>query len=342
MCEVNSGRELASEVSCQLRGLGLDVRTTDEAEAADLVVTVPTASGPVEFGIEVVNSDAPITVPRLTRIRSEHRPVIVAQRHITPGIGDRYRSWDLPYVDSGGNMWLTLPGYTVRIEGRKPVLRSSPGLDRTSRAFNPAGLRVIFVLLTKPEHIDAPLRELSAAAEVSLGATQMALADLQSQGLVHHARSGHRLVTNTRRLGDEWLAHYAARLKPKLRELQLTGPVPEWWLGNLPLPATLSVAVGGEAAMAALGYQLRPSTTLLYGRSPWGAVRKFGRLREGGDPNVLLRQRFWSESLFPSDQVVPSLLVYADAMASSDPRQSEVATQMWEDDEELRRLAHRG
>lgn len=142
---------------------------------------------------------------------------------------------------------------------------------------------------------------------------------------------------NIPELTARWLAGYPTRLKPKVHEERLEGPEPSFWLERTAQLAEMGVTLGGEAGLAALGYPLRPTTTLLYGDRPFGEAKKLGRLKPGAQPTVGLRQRFWTPDAWPDHSVTPPLLVYADAMNSGDARQVEIAREMWNQDDQLRR-----
>jgi len=115
----------------------------------------------------------------------------------------------------------------------------------------------------------------------------------------------------------------------------LAGPEAHWWKpSNVPEGALLS----GGVALTALGFDVVPSASLVYGPPPWGNIRKAGRLTREGLANVTLREQFWDSRLNSSASVAPPLLVYADAMASDDPREMDAAAELWEQDVELRRL----
>lgn len=335
MSVVNALEEV---LAARLDELGLAVRRPRASNrGTDLSVQLPAVDGPLTAFIEVRSSESPVSSTRYTAQLDDRAPhLIIGQRHIPDGLGRRYRASGVNYIDSGGNAWISAPGYLVHIEGRKPALARTPDSERRSRALRPAGLQVVFALLVRPDLVAAPLRQVAAASEVSLGTTQHAIADLTSQGFVYQS-AGRRALTNVPRLTELWVTRFDTDLRPKLAEANLEGPAPAWWLSGLG-SADWDAAIGGETAMAAMKYPIRPETTTIYGRPPWQSVRRSARLKRGDAPNVNLRQKFWSSDHLGEDALVPSLLVYADALASNDPRQIEIAQEMRQGDAELRRL----
>jgi hypothetical protein len=324
---------LEAEIEARLRDLGLRVSRT---RTHDLSVELPTAGGPSLSLVEIRTSDHPVSLDRLMTHVHPRADVILGQRHIPSGLGRRYRAAGVNYVDSGGNAWISAPGFLVQIEGRKPTVAPSPGSERTSRAQRPSGLRVVFALLVRPELTGAPLRTLAEAAQVSLGAAQGVVTDLTSQGFIFTS-GGERLLNDVPRIAAMWVSRYPTDLRPKLQEIHLHGPEPRWWQEHAGW-SDWDAALGGEAALATLGYPIRPSTATIYGQQPWHAVRRAARLAAGEPANVTLRQRFWDPAHLSTGPLVPSLLVYADALASDDGRQIETAREMRQEDAEIRRL----
>lgn len=326
--------QLVDTVAHQLRQLGVE---TGEWAGSRLPVRVPTTGGAMEAVVEAFASDGAVAPPRGSSV-----PTIVAQRHIPPGRGQAYRSAGVPYIDSGGNAWMSFPGYTVQVQGHPPAYHHAPGRDRPSRAFRPAGLKVVFALLTRPVLLSGTVREIAAGSTVSVGAAQAALRDLASEGFLREAQGGGRLLDKRRSLTRRWVSAYVGDLRPRLSAVELVGPSPAWWVGERGDDGELEGQVGGEAALQALGYLARALTTTVYGEEPWHGPRRSARLSRGGTSNVTLRQRFWAAEGAAGGLLVPRLLIYADAIATDEPRQVEMALQMRSDDEELRRLFDSG
>jgi hypothetical protein len=335
---VHTVNALESALLARLDELGLAVRRTRvRNHDADLCIELPTRHGPRTAFLEVKSSESPVSLTHYADQRGDRAPhVIIGQRHVPDGLGRRYRAGGVNYIDSGGNAWISAPGYLVNVEGRKPAIARSPGRERPSRALSPTGLQVVFALLVRPDLVASPLRQIAAAADVSLGATQGAVEDLKGEGFVF-STGGKRALADVPKLADQWVTRFETDLRPRLDEATLHGPEPRWWISHLS-DARWDAALSGETAMAALGYPIRPETVTLYGQPPWHPVRKAARLKAGELPNVSLRERFWNTDYLGADALVPRLLVYADALASDDARQIEVAREMRQEDAELRRL----
>ena len=144
------------------------------------------------------------------------------------------------------------------------------------------------------------------------------------------------------RLLDEWVTNFPIKLRPKLNPRRFQEPDPGWWQ-----QARLEAGArwGGEVAATRLTGHLKPATCTIYlqpekAREALAALVKQHRLRADPRGNVEVLDTFWN--LPPGENqpdLVPPLLVYADLMATLDPRNLEVAKRIREHylDDALRR-----
>ena len=118
-------------------------------------------------------------------------PVLIVAPWISPTMGARLQGLDIAYVDSVGNASLRFGTVVIEVSGRKkPAPREGSGLPsdaaarrgRNGRLLTPANRRVIAALLDDVTLEGAPLRELAAAAEVSVGQAHKTVALLASAG----------------------------------------------------------------------------------------------------------------------------------------------------------------
>lgn len=324
MDSVNSP-QLVSLIAERLRELGFEVEEPRrKAPRPDLLAIWPDQGQ--HFSV-LVNLRAPHDVPWRDAGAAERR--ILALPHVSPGEGAKLRARGTQYVDSGGNAWINVPGLTVWIEGRKPAYKPRAGIERPSRAFRPTGLKVIFALLCTRHLQDAPLREIASAAGVSLGAVSNTLTELRDSGLLAESR-GRRFLTDRQRLTERWIEHYVSTLRPTLSERRVDGPEPRWWMTDEGKDVThrLHMQLGGESALQHLGLGLRAGETVLYGAPPWQGIVLELKMPPSAEGRVVLRERFWDAEILGGKAVVPSLLVYADAIASGDERQIEIAKEL--------------
>jgi hypothetical protein len=250
-------------------------------------------------------------------------PLLVAVPYVDGAAAERARELGLDFVDKAGNAHLRGPGLYVFVTGRRPVAKPRP--IRAPRALTPAGLRVVFALLIRPQLADVRLRELAAETGVALGTVAAVIEDLTARGHVTPQGSDEKRLLDPRRLAEEWTLLYPVRLRPKLLRGRYRAPDAAWW-EKARIPEGRGV-FGGEVAADRLTGHLKPARVTLY---VWGTPDEVilkNRLRPDERGEVEILEAFWTpiEGDAAAHQVAPPLLVYADLMATGDPRNLEVA-----------------
>lgn len=272
-------------------------------------------------------------VATLGHLKARHD--LLGERHllfapyITTTIAKQCRELDIAFLDTAGNAYFQAPGLYVFVTGEKPA-----GLMATVMGAGgggtPTALRVVFALLCKPELLNAPYRDIVDAAGVALGALGWVFFDLEARGFIAGKQRKHnRRFLEPVRLFDEWVTNYPIKLRPKLNPQRFKAPNPDWWKNAV--LTDLGAYWGGEIAAARLTDYLKPETATLYldpqmGRDALTKLIATHRLRADPEGNVEILDKFWN---VPTDttqpEIVPPILVYADLVASLNPRNLEVA-----------------
>lgn len=318
------------------RKLGLRVRVLKQARTVGPGVTQPDALVEIaadghthRFVAEAKATDRVETLAyanaQLRRMIAQgfpgYRPLLLAP-YLTRTLADQCRRLKLPFLDMAGNAYLEAPGLLIYATGepRADALRTP-----THRAATAAGARVVFALLCWPELTQANYRELALAAGVALGTVGGVLADLHARGFLPKGKRPPRL-RNTPQLVAEWIANYAATLRPKLhpRRFQceparlLAADFTElhaWW--------------GGEVAGQKLTGYLKPERFLIYLTGPLNPLLARGRMRVADNGNTEILDAFWPEAPIAATDLkrrtVPPLLAYADLMITGEGRNVETA-----------------
>lgn len=196
-------------------------------------------------------------------------------------------------------------------------------------------LRVVFALLCKPELLNAPYRDIVRAAGVALGAVGWVFFDLHGRGhVLGGQRTGDRRLLDSGRLLDEWVTNYPIKLRPRLNCQRFRVADPRWWQQTrLPEGAFW----GGEVAAAKLTEHLNPAAYTVYvdparRREGIGHLVRQHQLRADPVGQLEVLDTFWN---FPvagkQPDLVPPLLVYADLLATLDPRNLEIAKRIREE-----------
>ncbi len=220
-------------------------------------------------------------------------------------------------------------------------LRSASTFEGSrGKLFKKSGIRLVYALLTDlrldedrdNDQFNTPVRELAYNACISTGSVSELLSEMKDQGFLFMDGQRKRLA-NRKELLDRWMHGYMDyRFKVKKQNFE-TGTV-SWWHNRH--PENEGFLWGGEPAGAMLtdGF-LRPQKLTLYTDKPLYDLVVDGNLHQvssGG--NIEFVEPFLKTE--GARGCVHPLLVYADLICSSDDRNAETATRIY--DRYLRRI----
>ena len=140
-----------------------------------------------------------------------HLPFLVAP-YMTEAMAEECRRIDLRFADTASNLFLRTGTMLLYIVGR----RRSHHLERLHKGLTPAGMKVIFALLCRPELAGTGYRQIAAAAQVALGAVGPVLQDLERRGFLQCQGKGATALERAEELLHEWVVEYPAILRSKL------------------------------------------------------------------------------------------------------------------------------
>jgi len=197
------------------------------------------------------------------------------------------------------------------------------------RAFQPTGLKVIYVFLCNPELVNAPYREIAAAADVALGTVGWVITDLKDLGHLVEMGKKKRRLTGLKKLFDRWVEAYPEQLRPKLLIGKFTTNEADWW--KIKKLQNFDAYMGGEIAADYLTQYLVPEIKTVYMRGKPQDLQLTFKMRKDPDGEVELLKTFWNvECDWPDNKIVNPILIYADLLATGDPRNIETAEMIYE------------
>ncbi|QNE22907.1 hypothetical protein F1D05_12680 [Kribbella qitaiheensis] len=264
----------------------------------------------------------------------EDRPLLVLGERISERSAAAFRKAGIQYLDAAGNAYLAFGTVLVDIRGRRPqIARSKHGRSgRSANLFSSRRARVVFAVITWPDLVNASIRKLAAVAGVSPGLAHEALVLLEQNGYLSIGSS--RELRDSDALLDHWVASYPSGLAPTLRLAEFAGEIE----GVQPARPDQPILVSGEVAVA---HAVRPTSLTIYVDELDPMLPIVNHWRSDGPPNIMVRRKFWQESFAPDGpsvrrSKVPWTLIYADLMASGEPRQRAAAHELRQDSAALR------
>ena len=254
--------------------------------------------------------------------------------YVNPNMARKLREAGIQYIDGAGNAYLNQSPVYIHITG-KPKARTATRA-KTGKAFQPAGMKIVCAFLKNPELINAPYREISEYAHVSLGAVGPVIHDLLEQGMLLEDIDGRqRRVADYDQLLDKWVEAYPTKLRDKHYLGTFTTDNPTWWQGIQ--PEEFQAAWGGEiAAEEYTGYLNAKDAVVYINKARMTDFLIHTRLKkvttdEKASLRIDLIQPFWGQGDGAKRQgLVHPLLVYADLVATGDPRNLDTAKRLRE------------
>ncbi|MEV6059176.1 type IV toxin-antitoxin system AbiEi family antitoxin [Nocardia asteroides] len=262
---------------------------------------------------------------RLDRPGGSHR-LLIAGPQISSRTAAAFREAQIDYIDDAGNAHLDFGPVLIDIRGRHSPTAEMSRRPSDANLFSTRRMQVLFAVLAWPDLVDRPVRMIADTAGTSVGIAQSTLEILKGSDYVI-GRSLHRRDE----LIDLWAAAYRGSLLPKIRESMFAGEFERW----SPPPGH---QVSGESAIETIR---QPQTLTIYVRNfdPIEAIEN--GWRKSAEPNIEIRRMFWSEPPWAdapdvfgafTESAAPPLMVYADLLASGEPRQVEVANALRRDE----------
>jgi hypothetical protein len=251
-------------------------------------------------------------------------PWILFAPHIGRPIGQYLNEQNVNFIDRLGNCRLQIgQEYFALVQGK----RSKP--ETRGRGIGLAGYRVLFALLARNDLLNVPVRTLADAANVSKNAAAHAIARLTEDGVVGE-ENGRRRFLDRNAVLDQWLAGYAATVRPKLlvgtfqtpykdpdelerRIEEVLGAQEQWVWG------------GGAAAIRLTRFYRGPETVLHVPHWRADFPRQLKALKAHDGPLVVLRplEQLALEGVVP--RTAHPLMVYTELLATGGPRAREAA-----------------
>ena len=253
---------------------------------------------------------------------SVQRPLLVITQFVNPDMADQMRCDGLEFIDTAGNAFIRQGQLHIFAKGNRPPDRSP--ISPPPRLFMPAGLRVVFSLLCRPDLVNGTYREVAAASGLALGTVAGIMAEMKVRLFLTGNRKTVRRLIRKKDLFDSWVAGYAERLRPRILIGRYQGDH-GWWQEKVHQPAWAQW--GGEVAASLITRHLYPQVITVYlAGSRLNEFLLDNKLRMERNGNVEILERFWiGENRTEALETVHPILIYADLLASENERNIETA-----------------
>jgi len=300
-----------------------------EAHRIDTTLLLKTEDRTVEYWVEIKTTLTDTVVGRFAHQIEDHPGKwLVITRHVPQQLAKRLRDLNIQFMDTVGNAYINDPPIFIFIQGNKPQRPFLPIVEEG--LLGRAGLHVVFALLCKRELLNATYRDIATNTQVALGTVAGVMKDLATQGYLVDVNEDQRRFIRKKELLDKWITAYAEKLRPKKLLGRYKATKPDFW--QQAEITHLDAQWGGEVAAYRLTRYLKPEIVTIYTRKPFNHLILDLKLRQDKNGDVEVRERFWKFENPDFDKtIVPTLLVYADLLATGDARNIETAKQLYND-----------
>lgn len=307
----------------EINGLKLEIKPfpTKNGQDADILYPKLHIRLIVHIKLNVTNQTLGAIVHQLKYNNHEEKHILVT-RYITPQLADKLKDMRVQFLDTVGNVFLNLPNMFIFVKGNKT--KEDEVRDKPLRAFQPAGLKLIYALLCNPGLENEPYRIMAKVAGIANGAVAFAINDLKKLGfIIDMGERGRRLVKKNELL-QRWVNLYAELLRPRLVIGRCRTENKDWWEHET--LANLDAQYGGETAAALLTKYLKPQNHTIYTIENNGKLLFQLKLKIDPHGNIELVKKFWNfNDEWKNKKLVNPVLIYADLLATGDERNIETA-----------------
>ncbi len=259
----------------------------------------------------------------ITQMKALPSPAILFADFINPVMAGKLRRRLISFVDCAGNASVKNKRFDLYVKGKKSSLLRSKRVR--GRAFNSAGLKLIFAIFNQPQFLHASYRDISNKVNIALGSVGPVIDDLYASGYI--LDDGERRLINKKRLYERWVDGYLEKLRPKQILACYTSDDENWW--KQANPVDFHGLWGGEVVVAKSTPFMAPETISLYFSSDVKQkdFADFYGLREDVEGEICVYRNFWSPSYAGNDNLdgLSPMIVYADIVDAINPGSWDVA-----------------
>ncbi len=275
----------------------------------------------VEIKSEITKGNKGIVLMELKNISlKKDLPILLVTKYIPKDIAKEYMEEGINWLDASGNCNIRQNNLFLLIEGKKIEQLAKV---KQPRAFQEAGIKLIFLFLVDPEKTQLPYRDLANLANISLGSVGMIMQELTELNFILKTKQTKKLK-NTKELIIRWITAYHDVLRPRLLKKKMRFIIQESYTRwkDINFEKIKGNAYwGGEPAANLITSYLQPGIFTIYTNQNWQSFKEI-QLVPDDNGKVEILDMFWSSNTYKG---VPPVLIYADLMRSGSTRNIETA-----------------
>lgn len=304
--------------------LSVNLKSKGSIEPSILIINQTEFSIYIKSDISIGNKGAILSILKEASNKSS-LPIILVVNYIPSDITKEFIAANINYLDIAGNCSIKGENLVVQIEGKKRIKTAK---TNQSRAFQEAGIKLIFSFLINPKAVQCTYRELSKLADISLGSVGSIMQELTELHFILKTKDK-VILKNKPQLLQRWVIAYHDVLRQRLllKRMQFVNADAHKNWKKLPLQqAENTVLWGAEPAASLLTNHLSPGKFVIYSNGLWNSLIADLKLTPSENGEIEVLKIFWDEqNNYKKESIVPPLLVYADLIGSGNDRNIETA-----------------
>jgi hypothetical protein len=299
---------------------------------ANAIIKLTADNQEVTFWVEVKNEIREQNLPKfLYFIKNNPTEWLLVCQYIPKPLKENLKNKGINYLETAGNCFIRKDGLFFYINDKQVTAERQP---LEGKLWKQAGLKFVFGILTKPELLNQPHRQMAKETNIALGNIGQLIGELKQEGFLKEGnREGKpvHFIENKEVLQNKWIELFNATLKPKLKQgrFRFINKEDERNWKMLPYAIPYKFYWGGEPAAAILTDYLQPEIFTIYTREAKGNIMKQLHLVPDKAGNVEILDAFWNTPLLDfiklEAKTAPPFLVYAELITSLDSRNRETA-----------------
>ena len=318
------GRDYIYDATAHLTEItGADIQVYSNRKEYDALITINGTDFIVEAKAEVRATNK-ATILADVRNYNSKKPIIIIAKYIALDIAVEFKEKGINYIDVAGNCFIKHKDLFIYVSGQK-IQRISK--TNQSRAFQEAGIKLIFNLLKSPDTLQLSYRELARRTDISIGSVSNVMKELEELNFLLKTNEK-RILKNTNELLSRWVVAYHDVLKPRIlrKRMRFSNPndYKNWYKIQLTGLSDINLW-GGEPGAALITGKLKPAVFLIFTNSTWQFIAKKLKLIPDEEGEVEIDYMFWKEEKKSEKPVAPALLIYADLITSGFDRNTQIA-----------------
>lgn len=304
---------------------GLNITVESRRNEYDGIIDINGYAFTVEAKNELRKENKGFLFARLEELKTKtKRPTLIIAKYITSEVALELRENEINYLDVAGNCFIKYQDLILYIVGQKVHKKEK---TNQAKAFQEAGIKIIFNLLNNLDNLQLSYRELAELADVSIGSVSNVMNELEEQNFILKTKLK-RVLKNKSALLERWVVAYQDVLRPRLVKKRMKFVRPEiskTWKGIKFDNKSEITLWGGEPAAAILTNQLLPEVFTIYSTQSWQYIGDEMAFVPDINGKIEILQVFWKHKDPTNELTTPPLLVYADLIGSGYSRNIETA-----------------